>query len=163
MTIQIDLRNRREAIVRAHMADENLLDFESVLSTFPHPHYEIVATGEVYDGHDAVNGYYRDSRRAFPDQRNELISLRHTDDAVVVEFTLSGTQHGAYHGLPATGQTFVCRMTAFFIFEGERLVCERVYFDALTLLRQLLRGVSLRRPASLLLLLRMLRGLKQLK
>jgi len=28
-------------------------------------------------------------------------------------------------------------MTAFFLFEGEGLVCERVYFDTATILRQL--------------------------
>jgi hypothetical protein len=28
-------------------------------------------------------------------------------------------------------------MTAFFLFEGEDLVCERVYFDTATILRQL--------------------------
>jgi hypothetical protein len=28
-------------------------------------------------------------------------------------------------------------MTAFFIFEGTGLVCERVYFDSATILRQL--------------------------
>jgi hypothetical protein len=28
-------------------------------------------------------------------------------------------------------------MTAFFIFEGDRIVCERVYFDSATILRQL--------------------------
>jgi hypothetical protein len=28
-------------------------------------------------------------------------------------------------------------MTAFFIFEGADLVCERVYFDSATILRQL--------------------------
>jgi hypothetical protein len=28
-------------------------------------------------------------------------------------------------------------MTAFFVFEAESLVCERVYFDAATILRQL--------------------------
>jgi hypothetical protein len=28
-------------------------------------------------------------------------------------------------------------MTALFLFEGEKLVCERVYFDQLTILRQL--------------------------
>jgi hypothetical protein len=32
-------------------------------------------------------------------------------------------------------------MNAFFIFEDDRLVCERVYFDTLTMLRQLLAGV----------------------
>jgi hypothetical protein len=36
-----------------------------------------------------------------------------------------------------TGKAFKCRMTAFFIFEGRDLVCERVYFDAATMLRQL--------------------------
>lgn len=155
------LRAFREDLVRRHMADENRLDFEAVLSSFPHPHYEIIPTGAVYDGTPEVQSYYRDSRTAFPDQRNEIIALRHADDAVIVEFWLRGTQLGEFRGLPATGQAFECRMSAFFIFEGERLVCERVYFDALTLLRQLLRGVSLRKPASLLLLLRMLRGLRR--
>jgi steroid delta-isomerase-like uncharacterized protein len=149
----------REKLVREHMADENSLDFDKVLATFPHPHYEIIPTGAVYDGRGPVEKYYRESRTAFPDQRNELISLRHAGDAVIVEFWLRGTHLGALGHVPPTGQAFEVRMTAFFIFEGERLVCERVYFDAMSLLRQLLRGVSLRRPASLLVLLRTLRGL----
>ncbi|WP_394826270.1 ester cyclase [Pendulispora albinea] len=152
------LRARREALVRAHMQDENTRDFDKVLATFPHPHYEIIATGAVYDGRDEVRAYYRDSRTAFPDQRNELISLRHTDDAVVVEFWLRGTHQGPFRALPPTGQTIEVRMTAFFIFEGERLMVERVYFDSLTLLKQLLRGVSPKNPASLLLLIRTLLG-----
>jgi steroid delta-isomerase-like uncharacterized protein len=143
------------------MADENALDFEAVLATFPHPHYEIVPTGAVYDGREAVMAYYRDSRAAFPDQRNEIIALRHADDAVAVEFWLRGTQRGPFRGLPATGESFEVRMTAYFIFEGERLVCERVYFDALSLVRQLLRGVSLRKPASLLILAKMIAGLRK--
>ena len=40
-------------------------------------------------------------------------------------------------GIEPTGKTFKCRMTAFFIFEGPDLVCERVYFDSATILRQL--------------------------
>lgn len=161
MTTDTNLRAKREELVRRHMEDENLLDFDKVLSTFPHPHYEIIPTGAVYDGHEAVRGYYRESRAAFPDQRNEIISLRHADDAVVVEFWLRGTHKGEYRGLPPTGQSFEVRMTAFFLFEGEKLVCERVYFDVLTMLKQLLRGVSLKKPSSLWLLLRFLGGLRR--
>jgi steroid delta-isomerase-like uncharacterized protein len=80
---------------------------------------------------------FTETRTAFPDQRNELIALHHADDAVIVEFWLRGTHHGSFRGLPATGRTFECRMTAFFLFEDDRLVCERVYFDAGTILRQL--------------------------
>lgn len=131
------LREKRERIVREHMESENRKDFDATLSTFPHPHYEIVATGDVYDGRHAVLGYYAQTRGAFPDQRNRITSLRHADDAVIVEFELTGTHLGNYRGLPPTGKSFVCPMVAFFVFEEDRLVNERVYFDASTLLRQL--------------------------
>jgi predicted ester cyclase len=56
---------------------------------------------------------------------------------VIVEFDLLGTQEGELMGFPATGKAFRCRMVALYLFEGEGLVCERVYFDALTILGQL--------------------------
>jgi steroid delta-isomerase-like uncharacterized protein len=131
------LRASREAIVREHMESENVHDFDTTIGTFSHPRYEIIPTGDVYDGEAAVRAYFAESRAAFPDQRNELISLRHADDAVIVEFDLLGTHLGPLRSLPPTGRSFRARMTAFFIFEGDRIVCERVYFDQATLLRQL--------------------------
>jgi steroid delta-isomerase-like uncharacterized protein len=134
----MDLRERREAIVREHMESENSHEFDVTLATFAdHPRYEIVATGEVYDGAEEVDRYYQETRAAFPDQRNELIALHHADDAVVAEFWLRGTHKGDFRGVPPTGKSFECRMAAFFLFEDERLVCERVYFDAATILSQL--------------------------
>ncbi|MFL5865771.1 MAG: ester cyclase, partial [Thermoleophilaceae bacterium] len=47
------------------------------------------------------------------------------------------THEGSFRGLPATGRSFECRMTAFFLFEEDRLVGERVYFDVGTIMRQL--------------------------
>lgn len=131
------LREQREATVRRHMEAENVHDFETVIATFAHPRYELVPTGQVHDGEAAVRTYFRESRSAFPDQRNELLSLRHADDAVVVEFWLLGTHRGPLLGFEPTGREFRCQMTAFFIFEGVDLVCERVYFDSTTIVRQL--------------------------
>jgi hypothetical protein len=56
---------------------------------------------------------------------------------VIVEFDLLGTHLGPLRALPPTGRGFRCRMTAFFLFDDERLVCERVYFDQLSIMRQL--------------------------
>jgi SnoaL-like polyketide cyclase len=56
---------------------------------------------------------------------------------VIVEFELRGTHEGTFRGLPPTGRTFRCRMAAFFEFEADGLVCERVYFNTATILRQL--------------------------
>ena len=88
------------------MESENDHDFEVTLGTFGHPRYEIVPTGDVYDGEEAVRRYFEDSRTAFPDQRNELIALHHTDAGVIVEFVLKGTHQGPLRGIPATGKEF---------------------------------------------------------
>jgi steroid delta-isomerase-like uncharacterized protein len=137
--MQDDLRQRREATVRRHMEAENVHDFETVMGTFAHPRYEIIATGQVHDGDAAVRRYFVDTRTAFPDQRNELIELRQSDDAVIVEFWLLGTHRGPIAGIAPTGKSFRVRMTALFLFEGEGdgIVCERVYFDSASMLRQL--------------------------
>jgi steroid delta-isomerase-like uncharacterized protein len=133
-------RERRAAIVREHMASENRHDFDATLATFDHPRYELIATGETFDGTDEVLGYFAASRGAFPDQRNELVAMHHTDDAVIVEFDLLGTNTGSLRGLPPTGKAHRTRMTAFFFFDAGpqgKIVCERVYFDSGSILRQL--------------------------
>ncbi|HKA28798.1 MAG TPA: ester cyclase [Candidatus Binatia bacterium] len=139
-----DLRDRREVVVRSHMESENRREFDATLATFSHPRYELIATGQVFDGEEAVRGYYETSRAAFPDQRNEILTLRHADDAVVVEFDLLGTHRGPFLGSPGTGREFRCPMAALFLFEdgGDAIVCERVYFDAATILRQLGIGAA---------------------
>jgi steroid delta-isomerase-like uncharacterized protein len=131
------VRGKREATVREHMESENRHDFDTTMGTFHHPRYEIIATGDVHDGEGEVARYFEETRAAFPDQRNELIALHHADDAVVAEFDLKGTHLGSFRGLPATGRDFTCRMVALFLFEEDRLVGERVYFDSATILRQL--------------------------
>ena len=134
------LRELREAVVREHMESENRHEFDVTMSTFGHPRYEIVPTGDVYDGEEEVARYFAESRAAFPDQRNELVKMHHADDAVIVEFDLLGTHLGELRGMPPTGRSFTCRTLAIFEFEGEGIVCERVYFDAATIMRQLMDG-----------------------
>lgn len=132
-----ELRTHREVLVRRHMEAENVHDFDAVIATFARPRYELVATDQVHDGEAAVRAYFRESRSAFPDQRNELIGLHHADDAVVAEFWLLGTHRGPLLGMAPTGKAFRCRMVALFLFEGRDLVAERVYFDTATILRQI--------------------------
>jgi predicted ester cyclase len=134
-----DRRARREAVVREHMASENESRFDDTLATFTHPRYELIGTGQVYDGPDAVKEYYVRSRAVFPDQRNEVRAIHSADDTVVVEFDLLGTHRGSLTGEEPTGRSFRCPMVALFQFEphGDGIVCERVYFDSETIYRQL--------------------------
>ena len=106
MTVNTELRARREAIVREHAESENRHDFDFTLATFDHPRYELVPSGEVIDGPEAVAAYYRETREAFPDQGNEIVVLHHADDAVLMEFDLRGTHRGDFRGLPARCSRF---------------------------------------------------------
>lgn len=115
-------RDARLAVVREHMDAENRQDFDAVIGTFARPRYELMAGGHVFDGEEEVRRYFAQSRGTFPDQRNENVVLHSTDDGVVAEFDLLGTHRD-------TGGSFRSRMVALFLFEGERIVCERVYFD----------------------------------
>jgi predicted ester cyclase len=150
----------REKLVLEHFHDEVVQRWDDVLATFPHPHYELIATMTVHDGDKQVRDYYRDTRVAFPDQDHEMISFRHSHDAVIAEFWLLGTHLGPLGSIPPTGSRFRVRMTAFFIFDrDENLIIERIYFDSLTMLKQLLGGVRLKNPKNWLLAIRALRGL----
>lgn len=154
------LRAAREKLVLDHFHDEVRQDWDRVLATFPHPHYELIPTMTVHDGDSEVRGYYHDTRIAFPDQDHEIIALRHSDDAVIVEFWLLGTHRGPLGAIPPTGSRFRVRMTAYFLFDTEEnLVCERVYFDSLTLLKQLIGGIDRKNPRNWPLIVRCLRGL----
>jgi steroid delta-isomerase-like uncharacterized protein len=137
MAANAELRERREQIVREHMESENRHDFDATLATFDHPRYELIATGEVYDGPEEVSRYFEETRAAFPDQSNEVLTIHHADDAVLVEAWVRGTHLGSYRGLPPTGRQWEMQILSAFMFDGERLMCERVYFDANTIREQL--------------------------
>ena len=71
LTVDPALAARRDAIVQAHMTAENAYLFEACIDEFHHPRYEIVPTGEIWDGHDGVGALLLENRTAFPDFKFE--------------------------------------------------------------------------------------------
>ncbi len=136
-----DTRSWREGVIKAHMEGETRLDFDAVMKTFSHPRYELIGNDAVFDGEVEVRRYFELSRTPFPDQSNELIEIRHTDDGVLVEFWLLGTHLGALSAgdreIPPTGKSFRVRMAALFLFDDKGITAERVWFDQLSILQQL--------------------------
>jgi steroid delta-isomerase-like uncharacterized protein len=136
-----ELRKRRLEVVEEHFASEVAQEFDRTLATFDgHPRYEIMATGQIYDGDDEVLAYHRAQRGAFPDQRHENVRHHFADDAVIAEFDLLGTNLGDFYGMPPTGRSFRVPVVAVFFFAGDRIVNERVYLDSASLLTQIGRG-----------------------
>jgi steroid delta-isomerase-like uncharacterized protein len=137
VAISESVRRRREEVCLAHMTDENLHAFERCIGAFEHPRYEIVASGEVYDGSSRVHELMLENKTAFPDFHFDIEQLHHADAAIIVEGTFKGTHDGTWRGLPATGRNVALPMVIIFRFNGAGMVCERVFFDLGTALRQL--------------------------
>lgn len=137
-----DLRTRRLALLQEHFTSEVDKEFDRTLATFAgHPRYEIMATGQVYDGDDEVLTYHRTQRTAFPDQRHDGVTFHVADDdTVIAEFDLLGTNLGEFYGMEPTGKSFRVPVIAVFFFDGDRITNERIYLDAASLLTQIGRG-----------------------
>jgi steroid delta-isomerase-like uncharacterized protein len=132
-----ELRRVREEIVMAHFRAENAGDIEGVIATFARPRYEMIHVGRTHEGADEVRGLLTALTSGFPDLHAEPGRLRHMDDGVFVECVTTGTHQGFFAGVPATGKRIETQSACIFEFEGDELVCERVYINFVAVLRQL--------------------------
>lgn len=137
MNRTISLHQRRDEIVREHVEAENSHDAERTIATFHHPRFEIVPFGTLNDGAKSVHQLLRGMFSAFPDLHVEILRLLHADDAVVAECMLTATHQGPFAGFTPKGRVVDLPTAAFFEFDGDRLMCEKLYFDMATLMRQI--------------------------
>lgn len=137
MPLEPGLRERRDATVLEHMEAENAHEFDRCIAAFAQPRYEIIATGEVWDGHSGVNALLNENKTGFSDFRFNPSAMHHADHAVIVEGRFTGTHDGTWRGLPATGRKVDFPLIIVFVFEEDRMVCERTYFNIGTPLSQL--------------------------
>jgi steroid delta-isomerase-like uncharacterized protein len=130
------LQQARAAIVHRHIAAEEAHDVEAALATFHAARYEVAPLG-VSDGAAAVRDLLNTMLTGFPDWHIEPGPLRHGDDFVLVEVQMTGTHNGPWAGWEPTGRKMDVKVACVFEFEQDRLVCEKVYFDLATVMRQL--------------------------
>jgi steroid delta-isomerase-like uncharacterized protein len=129
----------RAAIVEEHVRLENAHDLEGVLGTFGGTaRYDDEPWNEHFEGRDGVRAFYTQLMRALPDLRIEILRRHVTDDSIVLEVMIHGTQLGAWRGLPATGRRVELPLCGVYTFdENDRLAGEKIYYDRGTVLRQL--------------------------
>lgn len=88
-------------------------------------------------GIEGLKGFFRTMRAAFPDLKAEPVELVATDDHVAMRYTISGTHHGAFQGVAATGRRFEVAALQLARFENGRCVERWGSTDELGMLTQL--------------------------
>jgi|SRR5664279_4788277 len=129
----------RLQLVEEHVRLENLHNLDGILATFgPDARYDDEPWNDHRIGRDQVHLYYKDLLAASADFRIDVNDRYTTDEAVILEVTISGTHTGAWRGLPATGKSFSFPLCGIFTFDQEnRLLGEKIYYDRATVFRQL--------------------------
>ena len=133
----LSLRERRDAIVQEHIAAEKAHDIARTIATFHHPRYELTPFCSVSDGGQAVHELLAGLFATFPDFDIEHPRFYHADESVVVECVVTGTRRRPFAGVPPTGRRIEVPLVGIFDFDGDLLMCEKVYFDLATFIRQL--------------------------
>lgn len=140
-TAQLPLNrlSSRLALVEEHVRCENAHDLEGVLRTFgDSARYDDEPWDSHYEGRDGVRSFYAQLMKALPDLSIEILRRHVTEETIVLEVMIRGTQQGAWRGLPATGRRVEIPLCGIYTFSADdRLAGEKIYYDRATVLRQL--------------------------
>jgi steroid delta-isomerase-like uncharacterized protein len=136
---QLDSRARRMALVAEHVRCENTHDLEGVIQTFGDAaRYDDEPWDAHYEGRDQVRDFYSQLMQALPDLSIEIVRQHVSDETIVLEVIIRGTQCGPWRGLPATGRHVEIPLCGVYTFSADdRLAGERIYYDRALVLRQL--------------------------
>jgi hypothetical protein len=136
-----DRRAARVRMLEEHLRAENAHDLKGIMETFGQA-ARLVLNGYSFDDHAGIRALHEDfgfgEDGGFSELRVQEKRRYVTDDAIVMEQTLSGRHTGTWQGIAATGRSFKISVCAIYTFDEEgRLAGENVYFDSGYLLKQL--------------------------
>lgn len=97
-------------------------------------HYPITDWGSGLDG---IRNLATVQREAFPDYRERIDSLMVSDDQIIVELTIRGTNTGPIGGFPATGKPVEFKDVTICRIRDGKIVEQRGLSDYLTVYQQL--------------------------
>ena len=123
-----------------HSIAEDRRDLQGLIDTLAEDCvYEIVPTGERWEGHDGARAFYTTFLGAFPDVTFELTDIVIGPQGVIEVADMTGTHRGPWAGLAPTGRPVRLRIIIHFPWDpaAGKFAGEKVYFDRAALSTQL--------------------------
>lgn len=130
-----ELRTIKRLWVR-HSIAEDRRDIDGLVATLaPTCVYEMVPTGQRWDGHAGARAFYTELFAAFPDNRFALSEIVVGPQGVFEVAQLTGTNRGPWAGVPASGLPVALEVLILFPWDPATglFLGERIWFDRGTL------------------------------
>ena len=126
-----ELRAIKRLWVR-HSIAEDARDIEGLVATLaPSSVYDLVPTGQRWEGHDGARAFYTELFAAFPDNRFELTEIVVGPQGVFEAARLTGTNVGSWGEVPASGLPVDLEVLILFPWDPvtRLFLGERIWFD----------------------------------
>src|SRR5947209_7696705 len=123
-----------------HSKAEDARDLEGLIATLSEDCvYELVPTGERWEGHVGAREFYTSFLGAFPDVKFDLTDIVIGPQGVFEAAQMTGTQRGPWAGVPPTGRSVACPIMIYFPWDpaAGKFAGEKVYFERAALLDQM--------------------------
>lgn len=93
--------------------------------------------GTEWKGIQGIKDEVASHRTSFPDWNEKVDDIIAEGDRVVIRFTSSGTQHGAFAGIPPSGKKVTIHEAAIYRVDGGKIVEQWGFPDSQSLMQQL--------------------------
>jgi hypothetical protein len=126
-----ELRRIKRLWVR-HSIAEDRRDIDGLVATLAQSCvYQIVPTGQRWEGHDGARAFYSELFAAFPDNAFALTEIVIGPQGVFEAARLTGRNLGPWAGAPATGLPVSLEVLIYFPWDpaSQRFEGERIWFD----------------------------------
>jgi len=116
----------------SHSIAEDNRDLQGLIDTLSEDCiYEIIPTGQRWEGHDGARNFYTTFLGAFPDVKFNMTEIVIGPQGVFEVTTMTGTHKGTWAGIEATGKTVKSEIVIYFPWNpiAQKFAGERIYFD----------------------------------
>lgn len=116
----------------AHSKAEDARDLQGLVDTLSESCvYEIIPTGQRWEGHEGARNFYTTFLGAFPDVHFDLTDIVIGPQGVIEVADMTGTHQGEWNGMPPSGQKINMKIIIHFPWnaEAELFDGEKIYFD----------------------------------
>jgi predicted ester cyclase len=121
---------------KEHSLAEDRRDLPGLIATLaPDCVYEIVPTGQRWEGHEGARAFYQEMLGAFPDVQFRLRDIVIGPQGVMEVAEMTGTHQGPWAGQAPSGKPVQLLVIIYFPWdpETERFSGETIYFDRASL------------------------------
>ena len=123
-----------------HSIAEDKRDLQGLIDTLAEDCvYEVVPTGQRWEGHEGARAFYTTFLGAFPDVHFDLTDIVIGPQGVIEIATMTGTHQGEWAGIAPSGKPVRMQIIIHFPWNAAvgKFGGENVYFDRSTLVEQL--------------------------